>query len=531
MDASPRAPVFLLAAAALCGCSAPEADTVLLHGTVLTVDSSDTIAQALAIRGGRIVAVGTDEQIERHAGDKTRVIDLKGLTVTPGLIDSHCHLALGGMGAARSVNVGFPEVRSVADVARRVKERVDTRRAGDWILGADWDEGKLAERRLLGAADLDPVSPHNPVWLEHLSGHYGVANSAALRLAGIGRDTPDPPGGTIDRDARRNATGVLKEEAMGLVSRLIPEPTPEERVEALARITAELAAEGMTAAKDPWIDPSWWEAYKKAHAGGRLKVRVATLWRAGRTAEEARDLVESIAAFTYPRVPPGEDRLVSLGIKMMLDGSGGARTAWLHEDWNKDFTGLDAGNRGYPIIDPEVYRQQFRIFHDAGMHVGTHAIGDRAIDWVTEAYEAALAQAPKMGLRHSIIHCNLPSSAALERIARMQKEHDAGYPEVSSTFLWWIGDTYAGNWGPQRSERLVPLRSFQERDIVWGGGSDYSVTPFPARYGWDRNPYAVSPDEIKEMRCLLTFLGGEIVHRAPEAPADARNLGNLLQAH
>lgn len=379
---------------------------------------------------------------------------------------------------------------------------------------------------------------------------------------------------------------------MNLVTRLIPEPTLEERVEALGRMSVNLAAEGMTAVKDPGIDLAWWAAYKAARAGDRLRTRVFALWRAGKTVEEARDLVESIAAFTYPRVPPEEDWLVSLGVKMMIDGSGGARTAWLHDEWNKEYTGIDEGNRGYPVIDPEVYRQQFRIFHDAGLHVGTHAIGDRAIDWVAETYEAALAAAPKKGLRHSIIHCNLPTAAALERIARLQKEYDAGYPEVSSTFLWWLGDTYAGNWGPQRSERLVPLRTFQERGIVWGGGSDFSVTPFPARYGlwasnerrpllgvhgerpfgdreavdvraalrsytiwnarllfmedrvgsiepgkladlavWDRNPYSAPPAEIKEMRCLLTFLGGEIVHRAPTAPPGARNLGNPLQGH
>jgi hypothetical protein len=276
---------------------------------------------------------------------------------------------------------------------------------------------------------------------------------------------------------------------------------------------------------------------------------------------------------------------------MMIDGSGGARTAWLHQDWNREFIRIDTGNRGYPVMDPEIYRQQFRVFHDAGLHVGTHAIGDRAIDWVVETYEAALAASPKRGLRHSVIHCNLPTAGALDRLAKMQKEHDAGYPEVSSTFLWWIGDTYAGNWGPQRSERLVPLRSFQQRGLLWGGGSDFSVTPFPARYGvwasierrpllgvygerpfgtresvdvhaalrsytiwnarqlfmedrigsievgkladlavWDRNPYAATADDLKEMRCLLTFLGGEVVHRAPAAPATARIMGNPLQA-
>ncbi len=141
--------------------------------------------------------------------------------------------------------------------------------------------------------------------------------------------------------------------------------------------------------------------------------------------------------------------MLSCGAKIFMDGSGGARTAWLYQDWNKHSTGIDAGNTGYPSVDPQVYRQQVRLFHQAGVHVGTHAIGDRAIDWVVDTYAQVLAETPTAGLRHSIIHANIPTDHAIETMAELEKKYDAGYPEAQAPFMWWIGDTYAGNFGPR----------------------------------------------------------------------------------
>lgn len=557
----------------------PPADTVLLHGRILTVDPADTVAEALAVRDGRIVAVGTSAAIGMRIGPGTQVIDLRGLTVTPGLIDSHCHFASGGIDAMFQIPLSHPDVRSIADAVERVREAAAAGKPGGWIQGRGWDEGKLAERRHIRAADLDPVSPDRPVWLEHTMGHYGTANRRALELAGIGRGTPDPPGGTIDRAPDGTPTGVLKETAMELVTRLIP-PLNAAQIDAgLARISQEFSREGMTAVKDPGIDRNLWDAYQRALSRGDLTVRVFALWRAGKTLEDARRLIAEIGPFTRPAAPTGDDRLISGGVKMQIDGSGGARTAWLHEDWNREFREADRGNRGYPVIDPDLFRRQLRLFHDAGLHVGTHSIGDRAIDWTVDTLEEALRANPKRGLRHSVIHCNVPSPAALEKMARMQKEHDAGYPEASATFMWWIGDTYAGNWGPERCRRLNPFHTFLQKGIRWGGGSDFNVTPFPARYGiwasirrqtllgvygpnpygtaeavdvrtalrsftiwnahqlflekqvgslepgkyadlavWDVDLYGANPDAIRDMKCQLTMLAGKIVHRAPDSP-------------
>ncbi|HEX4151624.1 MAG TPA: amidohydrolase [Steroidobacteraceae bacterium] len=553
--------------------SSPPPDLVLFHGTILTVDARDSTARALAVHAGKIVAVGSDAEILRLAGPHTRRIDLHGRTATPGLIDSHAHIAAGGV--AELYDVQLSDVTTVAEAVRRVREGISRLKPGEWLQGDGWDEGKLAEHRYLLAADLDAVSPDNPVWLNHTTGHYGVANSAALRLARISAATKDPKAGTIDRNASGAPTGVLKESAQDLVVDLIPPPSPEQRRAGILASIDLLHREGMTGVKDPDIGRPTWDAYAQLLREGRLKERICVLWHAGTTLESARAALAEIQAQLRPPNSLGDGRLLSCGAKIYMDGSGGGRTAWLYRDWNKNSTGVDLGNHGYPSVDPEIYRRQVRLFTEAGVHVGTHAVGDRAIDWVVDTYAQALADHPTMGLRDSIIHANIPSEHAIETMALLQRKYDAGYPESQAPFTWWIGDTYAGNFGFERSQRLMPLKTYRDVGLLWGGGSDYPVTPLPARYGlwssveretlkgtygrhpfgtaeavdihaalrsytswaarqlflekrtgsleagkdadiavWDRNLYDMPSSELKNLHCELTLLGGEIVFDA-----------------
>ena len=558
----------LLCAGAACAAAPPQ--LILFHGRILTVDAQDSIVEAVAVRDGKIIAVGKDQDILRLADAATRRIDLHGRTATPGLIDSHAHIAEGGVGQLYHVHLS--DAASVADVVKRVQAGIAHLKPGEWLQGDGWDEGKLAERRYVTAADLDRVSPHNPVWLTHTTGHYGVANSAALKLAKISAASVDPPAGTIDRDARGAPSGVLKESAQAAVVDLIPPPTAEQQRNGILKSIDELHREGVTAVKDPAIGRPEWDAYRALQTDGKLAEHVCVLWFAGNTLASAKAALASILNAPRPPQSLGDGRLLSCGAKIFMDGSGGARTAWLNQEWHKNSTDIDRGNFGYPSTDPQVYRQMVRLFHQAGVHVGTHAIGDRAIDWVVDTYAQVLAETPTMSLRHSIIHANIPSDHAIKTMAELERRYDAAYPEVQAPFMWWIGDNYAGNFGPERSARLVPLNTFLKNGIRWGGGSDYAVTPLAARYGlwasvqretlkgtfgahpfgtaeavdihtalrsytawgarqlflddrigsleigkdadiavWDRDMYTVPAQELKNLRCEMTLLHGQVV--------------------
>ena len=550
----------------------PPADLVLTNGKVLTVDARDTVAEAIAIRKGAIVAVGTAGDVRPFAGPNTRVIDLHGRAVTPGLIDTHVHFSAAA--ALYTIDLSDVGIRTIRDALDLVADRVKRAKPGEWVQGRGWDEGKLAERRYITAADLDKVAPDNPVWLTQTTGHYGVANSAAMRLAGVERETTDPPAGTIDRDARGNPTGVLKESAQQLVTSKVPPLTREQQKNGILKLIDDFNREGMTGAKDPGISEAKWNLYQEILREGKLTVRLFALWAGERSVEATKQLAARIVGLPHPPATVGDGRLISGGVKMYMDGSGGARTAWMYDDWNKNVAETDTGNRGYPTTPPDEYRASVKLLHEAGLHVATHAIGDRAIDWVVDSYDAALAAKPVSGLRHAIIHANVPTDHALDVMARLQRQYDAGFPEAQATFLWWLGDNYTANLGPARSQRLKPFRTFVQRGIRWGGGSDYSVTPFAARYSlwasverktlnathgaqpfgisesidirtalrshtiwaahqmflddrigsievgkdadlavWDRDLYTIPADQLKDLKCLLTLFRGDVVYR------------------
>jgi predicted amidohydrolase YtcJ len=562
----------------------PAADLVLIHGHILTVDANDSVAQAIAVRHGVIVKVGTDAEVLEFAGNApgARIIDLHGHTATPGLIDTHAHIADGGVEELYGIKLS--DAASVAEIVARVKAKIALAKPGEWLTGSGWDEGKLAEHRYVTAVDLDAVAPNNPVWLIHTTGHYGVANSLALKLAHITAGTADPTAGTIDRDPHGNPTGVLKEDsAMRPVTSLIPPITSEQMRQGILYIQQVLHSEGMTAVKDPDIHQLHWDAYKSLLDQGQLKERICVLWHAGSTLESARKAMAEINA--VPRLPStlGDARLLSCGVKIYMDGSGGARTGWVYDDWLRnattpDVTSSGAGNRGYPQTDPAVYREMVRLFHQNRVPVGTHAVGDRAMDLVVDTYALVEQEQPHSGLRHSIIHANLPTSHGLDVMANLQRKYDAGYPEMQPGFLWWIGDIYAASYGPKRGQRLEPFRTMQSRGVLWSGGSDYFVTPVAARFGlwasiarqtakgtyglqpfgtaesvdihtalrsytawgsrqmfledkigtlevgkradiavWDRDLYSVTNEQIKDLKCLMTLLDGEVIYTAHDS--------------
>jgi predicted amidohydrolase YtcJ len=260
-------------------------------------------------------------------------------------------------------------------------------------------------------------------------------------------------------------------------------------------------------------------------------------------------------------------------VKIFLDGSGAGRTAWMYQPFEADAAHANPGT-GLPQIAPETFRQMVALFTAAGVPIGTHAIGDRAIDLAVDAYADALKATPQQGLRHSLIHANVPSDHAISVMADLQKRYDAGYPEGQAEFLWFLGDALAAGFGPERSARMMPFATYIRRGVLYSDGSDYPVTPYAPRYGlwssvarepdgnrfgkapfgmaeavdihialrshtlwaarqlfleketgslevgkladiaiWDRNPYAVPTSALKDMRCMMTLFGGRVVFR------------------
>jgi len=561
---------FMAAAAMLAtpALAAP-ADTVLLHGRIITADAAGRVVQALAISGGKIAAVGSDASISAMIGPKTRVIDLKGRAATPGLIDTHAHILSTGLGELNQIPLAG--ARSVEDMVAAVKARVATTPKGEWVLGVGWDEGKFKDGRYPTAAELDAVSPDNPVWLDNTTGHYGVANGFALKLAGVTAATPTPTAGTIEKLPDGRPAGVMKETAQDLITRLIPEPSVAQRQAALSHMIRRLHEEGMTGFKDPSIGRADWEAYLGLAKAGQFPINACVLFSGGRSMATATTALAEIRRAKAEIAPLANSSLSVCGVKLFMDGSGAAPTAWMYEDWNHHRTEIATGNSGYPQIDPAEYRQMIAMFINADIGIGTHAIGDKAIDWVVDGYAAALKAHPVKDLRLSIIHANTPTDHAIAAMAALQRDHGSGYPESQATFTWWIGDIYAANLGPARSLRLNPYATYVKNGIIWGGGSDTGVTPFPARLGlwastarqtsgatwgptpfgtaeavpiqtalksytawaapliradnagvlapgksadiavWDRDPHAVPTAAIKDMKAELTLFRGQIV--------------------
>jgi predicted amidohydrolase YtcJ len=355
-------------------------ETMLLHGRIITADAAGRVVQALAISGGKVSAVGSDADIAKLAGPNTKIIDLKGRTATPGLIDTHAHILSTGLGELYEIPLG--DARSVAEIVKRVAERVAKTPKGEWIAGVGWDEGKFADGRYPTAADLDAVSPDNPVWLENTTGHYGVANGLALKMAGVTAATATPTAGTIERLPDGRPAGVMKETAQDLITRLIPPASAAQRTAALTHMIKRLHAEGMTGFKDPSIGRADWEAYIGLVKAKQFPINACVLFSGGRSLATATKALAEIRRAKTEIAPVTDSTLGVCGVKLFMDGSGAAPTAWMYQDWNHHRTEIAKGNSGYPQIDPAEYRQMIAMFINADIGIGTHAIGDKAIDWV-----------------------------------------------------------------------------------------------------------------------------------------------------
>jgi predicted amidohydrolase YtcJ len=386
--------------------AAEPADLVLRNAVVHTMDAKRPRAEAVAIRGRRIVAVGTGAEVEGLVGPRTRVLDLAGRTVVPGFDDSHAHLL--GIGFAR-LDVDLVGARSYAEVVARVAAAVRTRKPGEWVRGRGWHEGKWdvpppdAVRGFPTHAALTAVSPDNPVVLERADGHAILANAKAMARRGVSPETKAPPGGEIIRDAGGSPTGVFVDNAKALLGPL--DRTADEKRRALDLAMEECVEKGVTSLTDAGADLATLALYREYAAAGKLGLRLYAM-AAG---------LSTMRALGRPEVGLGGGMLTIRAVKVYADGALGSRGAALLEPYADD-----PGNTGLLVTPPEEILEAARFALAHGFQMGTHAIGDRANRVVLDAYERAFAEHPEAkDPRFRIEHAQILDAADIPRFGKL----------------------------------------------------------------------------------------------------------------
>ena len=530
-----------------------DAELLIRNAKIITMDRTHSIVTSMAIRDSHILAVGSDAELAPCAGPRTQSLDLQGHVVLPGLIDVHTHALEWAKNVLRNdVDPGYPKVHSIAEITKLITERASTLPSGKWIRGAGWDESKLAEHRYITRKDLDAVAPNNPVWLEHFTGHLGVANTRALELAHLTRNTPAPSGGVIDKDGSGEPTGVLKDNAQSLVQALLPHDPSDLALKAVRLVTQRALEVGLTTIHDICLPADSMRAYQQARREAWLKLRV-----------QMAPLVSSVAeaqALANGGVYTGfGDDFLKLGaVKMFADGGMAAKTIAVYEP-----AAGEPGNLGLLIWKPEDMQKAQHILAGAGWQLETHAIGDRAMDEVLDSYQSVMKDLGLKEPRFRIVHAGLSTPAIQKRLRELHVLVD-GNP----AFVYWLG-AFFPKYGAQRVRWTYPAKSYIENRIVAAGTSDVPVTPIspwwgiwalvarrdmqsgqilapeervtilealemytrnPAYTGFeenqkgslepgkladfivvDRDVLSVPTDELKDVQVLKTFVGGELV--------------------
>ena len=453
------------------GGNMPYADLVLLHGRIWTGEpagdpnTGTKFAEAVAIGKSRIVAVGSDVEVRRYIGPNTQVVDLKGRLAVPGLIDSHAHLLYGGF---QLLSVDLKDAASEEEFVRRIAAKARTLTPGQWLKGGEWDEQAWNPARLPTRQMIDSATPHTPVYLSRYDGHAILANSLAIRLAGVSHSTPDPVGGVIVRDADGEPTGVFKDAAQDLIARVIPRPTEAEMEEALRAALAEAARVGVTSLHSITVDADAWngsytgevELLRRAEREGWLTCRIYEIvplvhW------EKLRD--EGV------RRHPASDFVQVNAAKAFADGSLGSGTAWMFEPFADD-----PSNRGLPLplmSPPAKMEALARSADAANLHLCIHAIGDRAIAELLEIYQRIGGNDPATR-RFRIEH------AQHMRPQDFARFHDLGVIAAMQPYHA-IDD---GRWaekrlGPERAKYSYAWRSMLDAGVTLAFGSDWPVAP------------------------------------------------------
>ncbi|WP_416974170.1 amidohydrolase [Streptomyces sp. 4F14] len=468
---------------------------ILTGGQVLTVDRAFSVAEGVAVRGRDIVAVGSDAEMRALAGPRTRVVELNGRTVLPGINDSHLHGAAYGMTKPPfALDVGHPAVGSIAAIAALVGGAACAVPPGQWIVGLGWDPGCLKEcladpRRFPHRRDLDAVAPEHPVCLTDFSSHTVWLNTAALRRCGIDADTVPPPGGVIDTGSDGEPTGILREAAQQLALAALPSPTIAQRRHAIQTVIRELHSRGITSYTEPGLGPGGTEtfygglstdnltAYTELAAEGLLHARVNVLLLPAAMGGSAEELRRGLGESTLPGSTDPR-RLRVIGVKIFADGIPPNRTSWMNEPYPGGGHGSLCVHGDTPALQVEELREMIGIAHEAGFQLGVHVTGDRGIDTVVDALIAANATAPRPDARHYVIHGTFAGPGSLAKLAA----HGYGI-NMNPTIMWTTADTMDAMVGPGPSARQWPVRSAVEAGVRLCASSDAPVTEPDWRQG------------------------------------------------
>jgi predicted amidohydrolase YtcJ len=446
------------------------ADLVVLHGRIYTADSKQLWAQALAIRGDKIIAVGDDRSIGKLRGPATTVIDAAGQLVLPGFVDCHIHFMDGALSLGR---VNLEGAKEVSEIQQRLRDYAVKHPGNDWLLGRGWDYAMFGAEALPNKKYLDELFPERPVFLEGYDGHTYWANSKALAIAGITRDTPDPPNGIIVRDpATREATGALKEGAQTIVAKVTPELTREEKLTALREGIHWANANGLTRVHSAGGDFPHLELYDELRRNGALTLRFYIAYFMDPPEMRPQDL----EAIEDARKKYHDEWIDTNAVKFMVDGVIESHTAAMIKPYSDD-----PSLTGKLFWDPDKYNSAIAELDKRGLQVFTHAIGDLGVRTALNAYQQAEEVNRSSDRRPRIEHIETASLGDIARfgklgvIASMQPLHS--YPDADTLEVW------ARNAGPDRASRAWSWKSIADAGGRYAFGSDWPVVTLNPWYG------------------------------------------------
>lgn len=533
------------------GLSQMHADAVFLNGRIWSGDRKQPQATAMAVLGERIVRMGDDQAVKSWIGPETRVVNLQGRLVLPGFNDAHVHFTSGGF---YLLGIDLRKARTREEFREIIRRYALSLPPGRWITGGDWDHEAWPDQKWPTRDLIDDVTPNNPVMVNRLDGHIALANSLALKLAGITKDTPDPPGGTIVRDSKTGEpTGILIDNATQLVYRVIPEPDEEERMQAVRAAQEHALSLGVTTIQDIMASAEDFRVYQKLYEQGELKVRLYVFFHISK--RDALGRIGILRGYGNPWLRIG-------GVKVMADGSMGAGSALFYEPYSDD-----PSTSGLALQSKDELTRMVIEADSMGLQIALHAIGDKANTWALDAFEAALKVNGARERRHRIEHAqvvlpeDLPRFRQLGVIASIEPSHcidDMRWAEkrigkrAKYAYLWksfvrhGVQIAFGTDWTVEPLDPMLGLYASVTREFPDGGppggwypeekiSLDEAIEFYTAGSAFaefmekekgtlaegkladfivlDRDLFQIEPKELLKTRVIMTVVGGKIQYQ------------------